>query len=80
MSYDQFVSCEVGVRRDTAGMDGFVRAVADGISGLVGGSIAAIGAAFGTIVGQLQVWLPGPLLPIAVFAVGGVVGWWFLRR
>jgi hypothetical protein len=61
-------------------MDGFFRAVADGVAGLVGGSIAALGAAFGAIVGQLQVWLPGPLLPIVVFGVAGLVGWWFLRR
>ena len=61
-------------------MDGFVRAVADGISGLVGGSIGAIGGAFSTIVAQLQLWLPGPLLPIVVLGLAGVIGWWFLRR
>lgn len=61
-------------------MDGFVRAVADGVGGLVGGSMAALGGAFSTIVAQLQVWLPGPLLPIVVLGTAGVLGWWFLRR
>ena len=61
-------------------MDDFVRAIGEGISGLVGGSIAAISAAFDTLVAQLQVWLPGPLLPIAALGSAGLVGWWFLKK
>lgn len=61
-------------------MDGLVRTVADGIAGLVGGSISALGGAFSAIVGQLQAWLPGPLLPIVLLGAAAIVGWWFLRR
>ncbi|HUG30236.1 MAG TPA: hypothetical protein VMQ65_06985 [Candidatus Limnocylindria bacterium] len=52
-------------------MGDFVRAIGEGVSGLVGGSIDALGIAFSTIVGALQTALPGPLLPIAI--VGAIV-------
>ncbi|MCI0346254.1 MAG: hypothetical protein L0221_12555 [Chloroflexi bacterium] len=61
-------------------MDDFVRSIADGIAGLIGGSISAISVAFDTIVGQLQVWLPGPLFPIVVGGAAILVGWWFLKK
>lgn len=52
-------------------MGDFVRAIGEGISGLVGGSIDALVVAFNTIVAALQGMLPGPLFPI--FLVGVVV-------
>lgn len=52
-------------------MGDFVRSIGEGISGLVGGSIDALGAAFTTVVGALQGVLPGPLFPIAI--VGTIV-------
>ncbi len=47
-----------------------LHAIGEGISGLVGGSIAAIAAAVGTMVHALQMALPGPLFPIVV---GGLI-------
>lgn len=52
-------------------MGDFVRAIGEGVSGLVGGSINALSVAFNTIVGSLQQMLPGPLFPI--FIVGFIV-------
>lgn len=60
-------------------MGDFVRAIGEGISGLVGGSINALGNAFDTVVGTLQQMLPGPLFPI--FIVGFIILLaWLLRR
>jgi hypothetical protein len=47
-------------------MGDFVRAIGEGVSGLVGGSIHALSVAFDTVVGTLQQLLPGPLFPIAI--------------
>lgn len=52
-------------------MGDFVRAIGEGVSGLVGGSIDALVGAFNTIVGSMQQMLPGPLFPI--FIVGFIV-------
>lgn len=52
-------------------MGDFVRAIGEGVSGLVGGSIDALSQAFDTVVGDLQQLLPGPLFPI--FVVGVIV-------
>ena len=52
-------------------MGDFVRAIGEGISGLVSGSIDALVIAFHTILGALQGMLPGPLFPIAI--VGAIV-------
>ncbi|HUQ42906.1 MAG TPA: hypothetical protein VM451_00640 [Candidatus Limnocylindria bacterium] len=61
-------------------MGDFVRTIGDGVGGLVGGSIAAIGDAFKTIVGTLQVMLPGPLFPAAVIGVVGITAWWLFKK
>lgn len=61
-------------------MDDLVRTISDGIAGLVSGSIAALGTAFETIVGSVQAWLPGPLLPIALVGTGVLVYWWVFKR
>jgi len=52
-------------------MGDFVRAIGEGVGGLVGGSIDALGGAFNTVVGSLQQMLPGPLFP--AFLIGFVV-------
>ncbi len=52
-------------------MGDFVRAIGEGVSGLVGGSVDALVGAFNTIVGSMQAMLPGPLFPL--FIVGFIV-------
>lgn len=61
-------------------MDGLGRAVGDGISGLVGGAIQAIGAAFGGIVRALETALPAGALPVLGIVAVLAVGWLILRR
>ncbi|NJD28244.1 MAG: hypothetical protein FIA92_08090 [Chloroflexi bacterium] len=61
-------------------MGDLVRTVSEGVRGLIGGSIDALVAAFHTIVAQLQVWLPGPLFPIAVAGSVSLALWWFWKR
>jgi hypothetical protein len=60
-------------------MGDFVGAIARGIGGLVGGSIHALSVALDSVVGTLQVWLPGPLFPIVLIG-GGVFAIWLLRK
>ena len=50
-------------------MGDFVRAIGEGISGLVGGSIDALVVAFNTVAASLQAMLPGPLFPIVLVGV-----------
>ncbi len=45
-------------------MDGLSRSVGDGISGLVGGSLQAIGTALDGVVGALDAALPPGALPV----------------
>ncbi len=61
-------------------MGDFVRAIGEGVGGLVGGSIDALVVAFNTVVGALQAMLPGPLLPIAVAGVTVFVFWWLFKK
>ncbi len=61
-------------------MGDFVGAIADGVGGLVGGSIDAISDGFDTIVGTLQAWLPGPLFPLVLGGTVLLVAWWFLKK
>jgi hypothetical protein len=61
-------------------MGDFVRAIGEGVSGLVGGSINALSQAFDTVVGTLQQLLPGPLFPIAVIGAGLFVFWWLFKK
>jgi type IV secretory pathway VirB2 component (pilin) len=61
-------------------MGDFVRAIGEGVSGLVGGSINALSQAFDTVVGTLQQMLPGPLFPIAVIGVVLIVFWWLFKK
>jgi hypothetical protein len=52
------------------GVGDLTRSVGDGVSGLIGGAVGALGDAFWTIVAQFQAWLPGPLFPLVL---GGVL-------
>ena len=61
-------------------MGDFVQTISDGISGLVSGSIAAVGVAFDTIVSSLQGMLPGLLFPITVGGVILFVAWWLFKK
>lgn len=61
-------------------MGDFVRAIGEGVGGLVGGSVHAISVAFDTIVGTMQNLLPGPLFPIAVVGLVLVVFWWLFKK
>jgi hypothetical protein len=57
-----------------------LHAIGEGISGLVGGSIAAIAAAIGTMVRALQGVLPGPLFSIVLGGVIVLFLVWLFRR
>ena len=61
-------------------MGDFVSAIGQGVSGLVGGSIDALVIAYNTIVASLQQALPGPLFPIVVIGVVGLVFWWLFKK
>jgi hypothetical protein len=60
-------------------MDGLARSVGDGITGLVGGAFAAIGAALRGIVAAGEQALPGGLLWAVVFVLL-VAGAWTLAK
>lgn len=56
------------------------RTIGDGITGLVGGAVRALGAAFGSVVDTFQRYLPGPWLPIlAIVVIGGFALWLFKK-
>lgn len=56
------------------------RAVGDGISGLVGGALAALSGAYDQLVASFQSILPGPAFPIVVIAILVLLGWLVIRR
>ena len=60
-------------------MDGLARSVGDGITGLVAGAFAAIGAALRGIVAAGEQALPGGLLWAVVFVLL-VAGAWTLAK
>ena len=61
-------------------MDGFARSIGDGITGLVGGALAAIGAALSGIVDALATALPAGALPVLGIALVVVILWRIIRR
>ena len=65
---------------DTVPVGDFVGAIGEGVGGLVGGSVDALVAAFNSVVGALQVMLPGPLFPIAVGGVLLFAFWWLFKK
>jgi hypothetical protein len=61
-------------------MDGFARAIGDGISGLVGGALGSIGEALGGMVDALRAALPAGALPVIVVALALLLLWVVLKR
>jgi hypothetical protein len=61
-------------------VDGFARSIGEGISGLVGGALAAIGEALSGTVGALSVALPAGVLPVLGIALLVLVLWRIIRR
>jgi len=61
-------------------MDGLLRSVGDGITGLVGGAIGAIGSAASGIVNALSTALPAGAIPVIGIALVIVVLWKVLKR
>jgi hypothetical protein len=61
-------------------MDGFARSIGDGITGLVGGALAAIGQALAGMIDSLSAALPAGVLPVLGIALVVVILWWVIRR
>jgi hypothetical protein len=61
-------------------MDGLVRSVGDGISGLVGGSLQAIGAALDGMVSALGAALPPGALPVIGIGLALLFLWAVIKR
>jgi hypothetical protein len=61
-------------------MDGLARSIGDGITGLVGGALTAIGQALSGIVDSLSVALPAGALPVLGIALVVLILWWIIRR
>lgn len=61
-------------------MDGFVRSVGDGITGLVAGAFDVIGGTLRGLVDAGNRALPGGLFVVVIFVIVVVVGWSFAKR
>jgi hypothetical protein len=61
-------------------MDGFARSIGDGITGLVGGALAAIGGALSGMVDSLSAALPTGALPVLGIALLVLILWRIIRH
>ena len=61
-------------------MDGFLHTIGNGISGLVSGAFAVIGATLRGMVNALDSALPGGLLLAVVFVILVVAAWQLAKR
>lgn len=61
-------------------MDGFLQSIGNGISGLVAGAFAVIGATLRGMVNALDSALPGGLLLAVVFVILVVAAWQLAKR
>jgi len=61
-------------------MDGFVRSVGDGITGLVAGAFGVIGATLRGLVDAGNRALPGGVFFALIIVVVAIVGWNLARR
>jgi hypothetical protein len=61
-------------------MDGLARSIGDGITGLVGGALAAIGGALSGMVESLSAALPTGALPVLGIALLVLILWRIIRH
>lgn len=61
-------------------MDGLARSIGDGITGLVGGALAAIGQTLSGIVDSLSAALPAGAIPVLGVALLVLILWRIIRR
>jgi hypothetical protein len=61
-------------------MDGLLRSIGDGLTGLVGGAVDAVGSAIGGIGEALGAALPAGALPVIGIAGALVLLWLVLKR
>ena len=61
-------------------MDGFVRAIGNGIAGMISGAFAVIGQVLRGTVDSLDRALPGGMLAAVVFVVLVVAAWQLAKR
>jgi len=61
-------------------MDGFVRAIGDGITGLVAGAFDVIGGTLRAMVDAGNRALPGGLFFAVVFVIVVIIGWNLVKR
>jgi hypothetical protein len=61
-------------------MDGLLRSIGDGLTGLVGGALAAFGGALSGMVDALVRAVPGGLVTMAGIALALVLVWLVFRR
>jgi hypothetical protein len=61
-------------------VDGFLQSIGNGISGLVAGAFAVIGATLRGMVNALDSALPGGLLLAVVFVILVVAAWQLAKR
>lgn len=61
-------------------MDGFVRSVGDGITGLVAGAFDVIGSTLRGLVDAGNRVLPGGIFFVVIFVIVVIVGWNLAKR
>jgi hypothetical protein len=61
-------------------MDGLLRSIGEGITGLVGGAIAAIGQVFGGMIDALARVVPGGLVTMAGIGLALILVWLVFKR
>lgn len=66
--------------RDTAAMDGLLRAISDALSGLLGGVLTAVWQAITGVVASLGAALPSGALAVIVVGLALLGLLWALRR
>jgi hypothetical protein len=66
--------------RDTPCMDGLLRAIGDGITGLLGGAFAAIGHALLSMVHAVFTVIPPALAPVLGIGLALLVLWLIFKR
>ena len=61
-------------------MGDFIDSIGRGIGGLVGDALGLIGGIINTIYSWLNVFLPGPILPVVLAALAFTAVMWFMFK